>query len=282
MSKSKYTLNKDYFKQIDSPDKAYWLGFLYADGSIQERKGGGRLLELSLAEADAHHLEKFLNSIGANNPIKHRISKYKDKEYPSCRVFIYNTEFCNDLINLGCTIRKTYTIQFPTNDIVPKEYMRDFIRGLFDGDGCIAYGNNGTTLFSTFTGMEHMVQELSSYLVSEDIIHKIPLIHHDKRSKACSIYIYGDNNKYFLDYIYKNCDLYLDRKYNKYMDFYKDYQPIDKHGVHWHKENKAYMVTIYINGKNIRVGQFKDLDEAIKARKEAEVMKMKIENNLPT
>ena len=281
MSKSKYTLNKDYFKQIDSPDKAYWLGFLYADGSIQSR-GNSKLLELSLAEADLHHLEKFLNSIGANNPIRHRVSKYKDKEYPSCRVTICNMEFCNDLINLGCTIRKTYTIQFPTNDIVPKEYMRDFIRGLFDGDGCIAYGNNGTTLFSTFTGMEHMVQELSSYLVSEDIIHKIPLIHHDKRSKACSIYIYGDNNKYFLDYIYKNCDLYLDRKYNKYMDFYKDYQPIDKHGVYWHKENKAYMVTIYINGQHIRVGQFKDLDEAIKARKEAEVMKMKMKNNLPT
>ena len=75
-----YSLDENYFKVIDTEDKAYWLGFLYADGSITrfyktDKKTGEKVirslsLELGLQSGDKHHLEKFLESIKCNVPFK--------------------------------------------------------------------------------------------------------------------------------------------------------------------------------------------------------------------
>ena len=281
---SKYNYNKDYFQIIDSADKAYWLGFLYADGCINRNYKNEKLksmsLELQLCSDDKHHLEKLNQSLESNVEIHDKISKYKDKEYKSSRLCISCTKMCYDLIDKGCTPQKTYTIRMPSFDIVPEYYMRDFIRGYFDGDGCICITTmNGKPHIETvITGMEDMLKDISSFLISRKIITVVPKIHHDTRSSASSMYFYGDTVKDFLDYIYENCnDLCLDRKYNKYIDYYHDWQ-LSRHGVYWHNENKAYVVTIYINNKRIRVGQSKDLATAIEMRKNAEIEKMNIES----
>ena len=61
---SKYTYNENYFKIIDSEEKAYWLGFLYADGCItrfyRNEKLKSMSLELTLQSNDIEHLKKFL------------------------------------------------------------------------------------------------------------------------------------------------------------------------------------------------------------------------------
>ena len=77
-----------------------------------------------------------------------------------------------------------------------------------------------------------------------------------------------------MDYIYSNSNNFLFRKYQQYKDYYKDYVP-SRHGVYWHSGNKAYVVTIRMNDKNIRIGQSKDLLKAIQMRKEAEIEKTK-------
>lgn len=282
---SKYYYNKDYFSKIDSEDKAYWLGFLYADGCINRYYANDKLksmsLEISLCHEDKIHLEKFASCLNSNVPIKDKISKYKDKEYKTNRITINCTKLCYDLIALNCTPQKTYTITFPSYDIVPKQYMRDFIRGYFDGDGCICVTqmNGKPHIITTITGMSDMLKSISDFLLSEKIIRKIPKIHNDLRSNACSVYYYGeDSNKELLDYLYKDSNIYLDRKYNKYKDFYKNYNDINKRGVYWSKTNKAYIVTICINGKRIRIGQFENIEDAINARKEAEIKKMNTTN----
>ena len=286
LSMSKYFYNKDYFSKIDSSDKAYWLGFLYADGCINRYYKNDKLksmtLEISLSEKDKHHLEKFNQCLESNVPIHNRKSNIGDKKYDSVRLNICCTKMCYDLINLKCTPQKTFTIRFPDENIVPKEYIRDWLRGFFDGDGCIS-----TTMMSgsphitiVITGIEEMLKDISSFLLSENILRKKPLLVNDNRSKAYALRIYGtDTIKEFLDYIYKDATIYLDRKYQKYIDFYKDYKEIQKRGVHWSKENKAYVVTITINGKRIRVGQSKNLQEAINMRKEAEIKKSITKNS---
>lgn len=278
---SKYNYNKDYFQIIDNADKAYWLGFLYADGCITRYYKNDLLksmsIELGLCQKDIGHLEKFRKSLNANVPIKHRVIKNNGKEYNSNRIVINCTKMCYDLINLGCTPRKTYDLKFPTNEIVPIEYMRDFLRGYFDGDGCIhtSLQNEQPHIELSITGMSDMLKSISDFLLQNNVIRIVPKIHDDKRSKASSIYFYGtDSNKELLDYLYKNSNIFLDRKYQKYIDFYKNYKPIDKRGVYWSKRNKAYIVSIYIDGKRIRVGQSKNLQKAINMRKEAEIMKM--------
>ena len=281
---SKYNYNKDYFSVIDTEDKAYWLGFLYADGCINRYYRNDKLksmnLSLSLCRKDYNHLIKFRDCLESNVPIHNRINKCNNKEYETSRIDICCTKLCYDLINLGCTPQKTYDIKFPTENIVPHKYMRDYLRGFFDGDGCISITeiSGKPHIELVITGISDMLKSISDFLISEKIIRKVPKIHKDSRSKAFSMYFYGkDSVKEILDYLYKDSNIYLDRKYKKYIDFYADYTDIEKRGVHWHKENKAYVVTICINGKRIRVGQYKTLEEAINARKEAEIKKINIE-----
>ena len=94
------------------------------------------------------------------------------------------------MCNLGCTPRKTYNLTFPNDDIVPKEFKRDFIRGFFDGDGCICVTQNNTHITLTLTGMQPMLESISNYLISECVLRVNPTYHQDKRSKACSVYYY--------------------------------------------------------------------------------------------
>lgn len=282
---SKYKYNKDYFSKIDSEDKAYWLGFLYADGSINRFYKGEKLrsmtLEIGLAYQDKNHLEKFKQCIESNIPIFERTNKLNGKEYKSVRIQLNNTKICYDLCDLGCTPHKTYDVRLPSYDIVPKEFMRDFLRGFFDGDGCINISemNGKPHIQVTITGMPEMLTDISDFLISENIIRKVPKLHKDKRSMACSIFFYGaDSNKELLDYLYDGATIYLDRKYQKYIDFYKDYDyKSQKRGVYYDKYNKAYIATICIDGKKKRIGQYKSVDDAIKARKEAEIEKMKLQ-----
>lgn len=226
-----YTYDKEYFKVIDTPEKAYWLGFIYADGSINAVKGRTTLsLEIGLQLSDEMHLHKFLKSLNSNNPIQHRVyHNYKNnKNYESCRTIINCTAMCKDLINLGCVPNKSLILKFPKNDIVPENLMSHFIRGYFDGDGGIFYlekkyhNNLRNNDYDTwvcrcyFTGNIQFITELKKYLETKVgiIVGKITP---DKRSKAISISIYGkDNIKKFGEYIYKNSTVELDRKKEKF------------------------------------------------------------------
>lgn len=283
---SKYKYNKDYFSKIDNPDKAYWLGFLYADGCINRYYKGDKLksmtLELGLCYQDKGHLEKFLKSLDANIPITEKTNKLNEKEYKSVRVQLSCTKLCYDLCDLGCTPQKTYNIKFPTFDIVPKEFMRDFIRGYFDGDGCISTSemNGKPHILITITGMSDMLQSISDFLITEKVLRVKPKIHKDNRREyTYSVYFYGiDHNKEILDYLYKDANIYLDRKYEKYIDFYSDYNEKNIRGVYYDKYHNVYVASICINGKKI-TSRHKNIDDAISARKKLEIEKMKVENS---
>lgn len=93
------------FETIDTEEKAYWLGFLYADGSVGSNDDR---IELGLAERDFHHIEKFRNFIGINNKISYR---EKTKSYR----YAFKSQNCKqDLINKGCVPRKSLILKYPT------------------------------------------------------------------------------------------------------------------------------------------------------------------------
>ncbi len=276
---NKYTYNKNYFEVIDTHDKAYWLGFLYADGCVHElynkdkTKIKSMRLAISLCETDYYHLEKFKKCIDANIPIKKRSTILNGKTFYYFQIIISCTKLCRDLIDKGCTPRKTYAIKFPNSDIVPHEFMKDFLRGLFDGDGCLNYVPK-VRLECNITGMKNMLSDTNDYLLSNNIISRQLKIYDRKNSLACEMWLYGDTCKSFLDYIYKDSITYLDRKYNKYLQYCNDHQRIMEKGVYWSNRNKAYIVTISIHSKRIRIGQYKNYEDAVKARKEAEINKL--------
>ena len=225
---SKYSYNDDYFKKIDTAEKAYWLGFLYADGCITRFYRGEKLksmsLELTLKNEDCEHLVKFKNALESNVPIQHKVVAGK---YRADRIVINNTKMCRDLIKLGCTPTKSLTLEFPDNDIVPIKFINDFVRGYFDGDGGISY-TEGEYYHSErnkfykqyhyrcyFCGTEQFLTELKNVLNFNDI--KTSDLKKDNRSNAVNIYIYGKENiEKFKKYLYTNNCVSLSRKFDKF------------------------------------------------------------------
>lgn len=126
--------NEHIFDVIDTEEKAYWLGFIFADGYISSRDNG---FELSLKGSDIEHLHKFNKFMEHNKDnVKLGEVKNKDKTFLRCRWGIVNKHLWNTLNNLGCTPRKSLTLQFPN---ISEELEIPFIRGYFDGDGCLSY-----------------------------------------------------------------------------------------------------------------------------------------------
>ena len=130
--KRKYNVNDVYFNKIDTEEKAYWLGFLLADGCIHERDGQDRL-SLVLGIKDKNHLEKFKKSLSFEGPI----IDYTKKSglfigLIHSYIRITSQLLVNDLAKVGCMPRKTLTLEFP---IIYDELRHHFIRGYFDGDG---------------------------------------------------------------------------------------------------------------------------------------------------
>lgn len=139
-ARNEHRINKDYFKTWSS-NMAYILGFIYADGSITKSKKINRAyLAISLQIKDIEILEFIKKEIAPKNSIYTYYRDQYDKNYGSATIMICSKEICNDLEALGCIQNKTYEgLKFPD---VPKEYIADFIRGFFDGDGSIYISKN--------------------------------------------------------------------------------------------------------------------------------------------
>ena len=128
-----YVLDENFFSQW-SPDMAYVLGFWWADGCMKDH----RRFSIYQHQKDSYLLYNILDVMGSNYPV------HNDKRH-CCYIEISSFKLCNDIVNLGGTTKKSLTIQFPN---VPEIYLRDFIRGLFDGDGCITYDKNSKKYMS--------------------------------------------------------------------------------------------------------------------------------------
>lgn len=129
--KTQKAINEDIFEIIDTQEKAYWLGFMYADGSVAEKNNR---IELALQEEDYDHIVKFKNFMGSDHQIQTKCKVMNEKTYIGYRLGFNNAKIKTDLIALGCIPNKTKVLEFPK---LPNELIRHFIRGYFDADGCI-------------------------------------------------------------------------------------------------------------------------------------------------
>ena len=130
-----YNLNMNYFKQIDTRNKAYVLGMMYADGNV----GDDYTMSLSLIEEDKIILDRIKEDMGYNGPLRYYDNiKRKYNSKPCYTLAIKRVEMAADLLRLGCMPNKTWKIRFPNEDILPTEFIADFCRGFWDGDGHVS------------------------------------------------------------------------------------------------------------------------------------------------
>ena len=203
--RSKYTVNYNFFDVVDTEEKAYWLGFLYADGYV-----GKDGVELSLCKQDEVHLEKFKKSMRSNTPIKNK----KVNDFPQVRVFISSRYIVEKLHDLGCVQNKSLILTFPTEDIVPKHLIRHFIRGYFDGDGSISVNKETNRYQASFVGTESFLNSILKIL-NKEIGTNAKSLRPCGNAKQTSVSGKQMLIKMF-HYLYDDSTVYLDRKFEKF------------------------------------------------------------------
>jgi len=211
----RHTVNAEYFKNITTPQQAYWLGFIMADGCVYHGSDKNSYrLQINLSAVDAEHLSKFNKAIESDYAIIRKAihNKKTGKDYEVVQLKINCTQMCKDLIALNVTPKKSLTCEFPDLD---QSLLPHYLRGYFDGDGCITESKGKWHI--SIVGGEPMLRSLQDYLVDNDISSAIYQINH---SKAVSLEISNLKSiSRFYKLIYEEADVLLERKYEKFAAF---------------------------------------------------------------
>lgn len=183
---TRYDIAADTFNRIDSHEKAYWLGFLYADGNVYlGPKGDRHIVQLCLASTDTSHVERFRSFLKSDKrPL------YPERDGNAIRFTVDNRQLATNLMALGCVPKKSLTLTFPTEQQVPKQYRPSFVLGYADGDGCIT--GSGTRWHWTIIGTHAFNRAVQDELVDMAGLTRTKLSV-EKRSPDCSLscLVYG-------------------------------------------------------------------------------------------
>lgn len=208
---TKYSLNHQYFTNIDSEEKAYFLGFLFADGSVTNKK-----MTLSLQEKDIHILELFKKSIEYTGPIiiNNKLGN-RQKQY---RLVITSKSLVKDLHKYGVTVNKAFNLKFPLD--ISKNYYHHFIRGYFDGDGCIYTNKIKSDYLISMIGPKVFLEAIQTILIDELKLN-LTKLYNPKNCKETGLHTLtyqGKKNVIKIgDFLYKNATCFLYRKHGKYL-----------------------------------------------------------------
>lgn len=214
------SLKHDAF-DILTPEALYWIGFIYADGYVYN-KGNRYLLSIDLSTRDKAHLEKFKSFLSAGVSIRDNIRKQNingtgTKEYFTSIITISSKQIFNRLTALDFTNNKTYdaTVHF---DLVSS---RDFWRGLFDGDGWISKTHTRQYQYAWvgLCGTKDTIQCFIDFVKSNNILTEViePRFKKGTKNNYETAFV-NKVGKQVLDLLYKDSSLYLDRKYQKYLE----------------------------------------------------------------
>lgn len=202
--------NHHFFKKW-SEEMAYILGFITADGHIRKNNYSYKL-SFSIHEKDKDILEKINGILAPNNKLS-----YNKKEKMFYLSFA-SPHIYNDLLKLGITPLKTFKVTPPK---IPKKYIRHYLRGYFDGDGCIYIGKR-SDMIKQFPGVRIIGNlEMTEYIrktfggITNSKL-KVHITYSEYKKPMGNLYYTSKNAIKILDFLYKNSNIHLDRKFKKY------------------------------------------------------------------
>ena len=214
-----YQVNEQFFKTIDTEEKAYVFGFICADGHIDTKF---HRIVIALQQGDLELLQKIKNAMNSTHPIVEHIQKrnpYTKANHliteQAC-ISINGKDLIQPLIDVGLDSRKTYTLNGSEISKVPEHLIRHFLRGYFDGDGSITWGKQYTSgkkyLINVCGNKDFLEKTFQKYFPSNNALYK------DKAAKQCYNWKLSDKLKIleFLNYLYADSTIYLERKYKTY------------------------------------------------------------------
>lgn len=222
----KYAINEDFFDVIDTQEKAYLLGFIFADGCNQI---DANYVRIEVAQKDKDILEKFSKLIYLNEPLDRIFYTERSKklngaeessEYYHCHLNINSKRICKVLEKLGCIARKSLTVKFPESIICP-ELQRHFIRGYYDGDGgtWVSKENDKHAATCKILGTFEFCHAMIEIIFNQTGLKFSEPYRQPSHSHINMYSINKAGNRTvceFLDWLYKDAFIYLDRKFENY------------------------------------------------------------------
>ena len=253
LNKRRYSFNENYFEKIDSWEKAYWLGWIWSDGSINLTS---RTLRFNLQKRDSRILEALRDSLESNYPLTTK----KNNEFEYTCFSVGSPKMIDDLMHLNVKPNKTICQNIPN---INEEFMDGFLLGIFDGDGSVYKAGRGYTRIS-FSGTKACMIFIRNFLMRKlnisipevrEVIHTCLFARLDIQAQKDVKLVY--------EFLYKRAEIMLKRKESIFREAnkfqYKEKKvPFD--GVT--KFKKRYMARIAYAKQKEFLGYFDTAEEA--------------------
>lgn len=212
--KKGYYFNDEFFDYW-SKEMAWVLGWITSDGHFNP--------EVNRLKFDLHSRdEDVLHKIGSLLLNGYRISKAERRD--SVILSMNNANFTDDLLNLGVTNNKSFTIRPPA---IPIEFISHYIRGVLEGDGSVTIGTpqNSVTLGISFLGNIHVVSFIAGSINKElNVEGRVKNLEY-KNGELANLRFFGLNAVQVLEWLYEDTtdEIRMNRKYNNYIEFMKSH-----------------------------------------------------------
>ena len=213
-----YHFNEHYFDSIDTPDKACYMGMLWADGHNCIDRGS---IIIELQEKDADLLRTLNDLVENERPI--RIQKLHDKNsnWQNQYRLVLQSKYTSQILeHYGMVQNKSLVLTFP--EWLDQKLYASFILGYFDGDGCISLqsNNNDRSAMINMVGTKMFLEKVANIIcVTLGVVVDIS---RDARARdpicvlRCS---HRDDVVKILNWLYSGATIYMQRKYDKYQQF---------------------------------------------------------------
>lgn len=224
---------------IDTPAKAYWLGFFYADAYNADQIN---TFNITLKGSDHHHLEKCAEFF---NLPKNKVDLETNEEgYTTTHISFYSKHLCTKMTELGCPRAKSFITKYP--EWLYKSLNFHFIRGLSDGDGGLTIRSKSKEWNWYLTGTRELCEFVASLLKKENINSCVYSIS-KTNNNTCSLEVTGNQQvQRVCNWLYRDSteDIRLDRKYERYQQLCEQ----QRNRVYWGNMNSR---TIDFNIPNL-------------------------------
>lgn len=211
----KYQLREDVFDEIDTETKAYWLGFLLADGCIAKSAGTRRAVRVFLKRSDAGHLRKLAKFFN------YRGKLYSDeRDHPRVGIVFNSANICQPLLDRGWLEYKRHG-NTRIVESIPDYLFNHFFRGYFDGDGCISYHKRNLRNNKDWQVTIVCKHRAPLELFAERLAPIWRSIKQPHPRNSVYTLVYNGNNKLLnlIEWMYKDATVYLDRKMFRRREF---------------------------------------------------------------
>lgn len=212
----KRIIDHDYFANMDTEEKAYWLGILTTDGCITKNNQ----IKLHINASDRNHLIKFRTALKSDYTIIEHRNNSISLEFVSTKIYA-------DLIKYGLIERKTgFTVKAME---LSRELERHYWRGCIDGDGCLSEGtlsskgNKYNYPVLKFCGDFSLVNSFRDFCKLYDC-GNTSKVRHIKNEQIVDFSLACNQALKIMNVLYEDSQIYLDRKYLRYNNYVEKYK----------------------------------------------------------